>query len=125
MIATLDVSASREVDAPVDRLYAADYVQHNPHILQGRTALKALVQQLPPEVYYEPGLILAEGAFVAIHGRIRGWAAAPQVVVDLFRVEDGVLAEHWDVLQDEVPVQAAQAGIAMFALAEAQRAPSD
>ena len=107
----------------VERLYAADYVQHNPHIPQGRAALKALVEQLSPEVYYEPGPILAEGDFVAIHGRIRGWADAPQVVVDLFRIEDGKLAEHWDVLQDEVPVQAALAGVAMFDPAEAQRAP--
>lgn len=38
---------------------------------------------------YEPGLVVAEGDFVAIHGRIRGWAEAPQGVVDLFRIEDG------------------------------------
>lgn len=108
----------------VERLYAPGYVQHNPHIPQGRAALKALVEQLSPEVYYEPGLILAEGDFVAIHGRIRGWAAAPQVVVDLFRIEDGKLAEHWDVLQDEVPAEATLTGVAMFDPNEAVRAPS-
>lgn len=110
--------------AAVERLYAPDYIQHNPNIPQGRAALKALVEQLTPEVYYEPGLIVAEGQFVAIHGRIRGWAEAPQVVVDLFRVEDGKLAEHWDVLQDEVPVAAGVTGLAMFDPAEADRAPS-
>ena len=108
----------------VERLYAPGYVQHNPHIPQGRAALKTLVEQLSPEVYYEPGLILAEGDFVAIHGRIRGWAAAPQVVVDLFRIEDGKLAEHWDVLQDEIPAEAALTGVAMFDPNEARRAPS-
>lgn len=96
----------------VERLYAADYIQHNPHIPQGRDALQALVAGLSPEVYYEPGLIVAEGDLVAIHGRIRGWAEAPQVVVDIFRVEDGKLAEHWDVLQNEAP--AAQGGVSMF-----------
>ncbi len=98
----------------VARLYASDYVQHNPGIPQGRDALHALVADLSPDVYYEPGLMVAEGDFVAIHGRIRGWADAPQVVVDLFRIEGGRLAEHWDVLQDEVPVTAAVGGIAMF-----------
>lgn len=98
----------------VERLYAPDYIQHNPNIPQGRDVLKALVARLSPAVYYEPGLMVAEGDRVAIHGRIRGWADAPQVVVDIFRVEDGKLAEHWDVLQNEAPVTAALGGIPMF-----------
>lgn len=98
----------------VDRLYAPDYIQHNPNIPQGRDVLKALVAGLSKAVYYEPGLMVAEGDLVAIHGRIRGWADAPQVVVDVFRIEDGKLAEHWDVLQNEVPVTAAVGGISMF-----------
>ncbi|TDW20658.1 putative SnoaL-like aldol condensation-catalyzing enzyme [Rhizobium azibense] len=98
----------------VERLYAADYIQHNPSIPQGRDALQALVAGLSQDVYYEPGLIVAEGDFVAIHGRIRGWSNGPQVMIDLFRVEDGKLAEHWDVLQDEVPVTAALGGVPMF-----------
>ncbi|KAB1089329.1 nuclear transport factor 2 family protein [Neorhizobium galegae] len=98
----------------VERLYAPTYIQHNPGIPQGRDALTALVSGLPDTLYYEPGIVLAEGNFVAIHGRIRGWAEKPQVVIDLFRVEDGKLAEHWDVLQDDVPVEAAVTGLAMF-----------
>src|SRR5688572_11315312 len=85
----------------VERLYAAGYIQHNPTIPQGSEALAKLVAQLPSAVVYEPGLMIAEGDYVAIHGRIRGWAANPQVVVDIFRIENGRLAEHWDVLQDE------------------------
>lgn len=100
--------------AAVERLYAPDYVQHNPNIPQGRDALQSIVAGLSPDVWYEPGLIVAEGDFVAIHGRIRGWAETPQVVVDLFRIEDGKLAEHWDVLQGEVPVKAALGGTPMF-----------
>ncbi|UVO49932.1 nuclear transport factor 2 family protein [Sphingomonas sp. SUN019] len=98
----------------VEQHYAADYIQHNPSIPQGRDALQTLVAGLSQDVYYEPGLIVAEGDLVAIHGRIRGWADVPQVVVDLFRIEDGKLAEHWDVLQDEVPVTMALGGVAMF-----------
>lgn len=69
----------------VERLYSDDYIQHNPDIPQGRDALQGLVETLSPSVYYEPGLIIAEGDLVAIHGRIRGWADEPQVVVDIFR----------------------------------------
>lgn len=98
----------------VERFYAADYIQHNPSIPQGREALQTIVESLSPSVFYEPGLIIAEGDLVAIHGRIRGWAEEPQVVIDIFRVEGGKLAEHWDVLQAEVPAAAGLAGLSMF-----------
>ena len=108
----------------VERLYAPDYVQHNPHIPQGRDALHALVAKLSKAVFYEPGLVVAEGDFVAIHGRIRGWADTPQVVVDLFRIEAGLLAEHWDVMQNEVPAMAALGGTSMFDPEEGARHPA-
>ncbi len=98
----------------VERLYTPNYIQHNPDIPQGRDALAALVAGLSKDVHYEPGLMVAEGDLVAIHGRIRGWADVPQVVIDVFRVEGGKLAEHWDVLQDEVHADAAPGRIAMF-----------
>ncbi|SFH79029.1 nuclear transport factor 2 family protein [Albimonas pacifica] len=104
----------------VGRLYAADYAQHNPDIPQGRDALQTIVESLSPEVRYEPGLTIAEGDLVAIHGRIHGWASAPQVVVDVFRIENGRLAEHWDVLQAEVPATRSAAGLAMFDPREAE-----
>ena len=102
----------------VDRLYASDYIQHNPEIPQGRDALRELVAKLPENVYYEPGLMIAEGDLVAIHGRIRGWANAPQVVVDIFRIREGKLAEHWDVLQDEIAPSASAGGVSMFDASE-------
>jgi predicted SnoaL-like aldol condensation-catalyzing enzyme len=98
----------------VERFYAPNYIQHNPNIAQGRDALRELVANLSDAVYYEPGIIVAEGDFVALHGRIRGWAEAPQVVIDLFRIEDGKLAEHWDVLQNEVALTKALGGVPMF-----------
>lgn len=97
----------------VERLYAQDYIQHNPNIPQGRGALQAIVAGLPEHVFYEPGLIVAGDDLVAIHGRIRGWADEPQIAIDIFRVEDGKLAEHWDVLQNEVTVTV-HGGISMF-----------
>lgn len=105
----------------VERLYSPDYIQHNPDIPQGRDALRALVSGLSKDVFYEPGLMVAERDLVAIHGRIRGWADRPQIAIDLFRIEDGKLAEHWDVLQNEVPSSDALTGIAMFDPREAAR----
>ena len=105
----------------VERLYAPDYIQHNPTIPQARAALTQLVTQLPASVFYEPGLIIAESDFVAIHGRIRGWAAKPQIAIDIFRIENGLLAEHWDVLQDEAPAEGSASGLAMFSANERER----
>jgi predicted SnoaL-like aldol condensation-catalyzing enzyme len=111
----------RRDTSAIERLYSPNYIQHNPGIPQGRDALAALVSGLPDSLHYEPGLIVAEGCYVAIHGRIRGWAEKPQVVVDLFRVEGGHLAEHWDVLQNEVSDDAAITGVPMFDPDEAAR----
>lgn len=105
----------------VERLYAEDYIQHNPNISQGRDALQAIVAELPEHVHYEPGLVIAGDDLVAIHGRIRGWADEPQIAIDIFRIEDGKLAEHWDVLQSEVTAKAADSGISMFDPKEATR----
>lgn len=68
--------------------------------------------------------MVAERDLVAIHGRIRGWTDRPQIVIDLFRIEDGQLAEHWDVLQNEVAPADAPAGTAMFDPSEAGFWPS-
>lgn len=106
--------------ASVERLYSADYIQHNPDIPQGRDALQALVAAMSRDVYYEPGLMVAEDDLVAIHGRIRGWSEVPQVVVDIFRIEGGKLAEHWDVLQSELPSTTTAGGSRMFNPEEAR-----
>ncbi len=51
----------------------------------------------------QPGLILAEGEWVMVLGRFSVFGHAPNwIAVDILRVQDGILVEHWDVLQDEV-----------------------
>jgi predicted SnoaL-like aldol condensation-catalyzing enzyme len=70
---------------------------------------------MPATLKYEPGLIVAENDYVIVHGRFSGigrprnWIAA-----DVVRVANGVLAEHWDVLQDEATKAESQSGLPMF-----------
>ena len=88
----------------LDRYWSDNYIQHNPQIPNGVEGLKQLLTA-GGNIKYELGLIVAEGDFVMVHGRITGLAPKPLIAVDIFRVKDGRLAEHWDVLQEEVAAE--------------------
>lgn len=98
----------------LDRLFSNDYKQHNPQIPNGIAAIKAILAKLPADFKYEPGLVVAEGDYVAIHGLYIGWGPKPMVAVDLFRVANGKIAEHWDVLQENVPAAQSANGNSML-----------
>ena len=59
-------------------------------------------------------MVVAEGEYVMIHGRYTGWAPKPVIAVDIFRIVDGKLVEHWDVMQEEVPAEQTVSGNPMF-----------
>jgi predicted SnoaL-like aldol condensation-catalyzing enzyme len=98
----------------LDRLFSADYRQHNPLIPDGPAAIKAVMATLAADFRYEPGMVLADGDLVMVHGRYTGWGPKPMVAVDIFRVADGRVAEHWDVMQEEVPAAQSANGHGMF-----------
>jgi predicted SnoaL-like aldol condensation-catalyzing enzyme len=95
--------------------WSPKYIQHSAHIAPGREGLFDLVKSLPAELRYENGLALAEGDFVFLHGRFAG-NGQPRALIaaDIVRIADGVLAEHWDVLQDEVSATESRSGLPMF-----------
>ena len=74
-----------------------------------------LIKSLPPTLKYESGAIVADGDFVIVHGRISGFGQPRSwIAADVVRIENGVLAEHWDVLQDEVSQSESRSGLPMF-----------
>jgi predicted SnoaL-like aldol condensation-catalyzing enzyme len=97
------------------RFWSATYIQHSAHIAPGRDGLFNLIRTLPDTLRYEHQLIVAEGDYVIVHGRFTGngrpvaWVAA-----DVVRMENGLLAEHWDVLQDEATREQSKSGNPMF-----------
>jgi predicted SnoaL-like aldol condensation-catalyzing enzyme len=105
----------RDYDA-ASRFWSDNYIQHSAHIEPGREGLFNLVRSFPNSLRYEHGLILAEGDYVIVHGRFSGdGRPAAYIAADAVRIEDGLLAEHWDVLEDEVTQAQSKSGLPMFA----------
>ncbi|MGY4928926.1 nuclear transport factor 2 family protein [Streptomyces sp. 900105755] len=100
--------------ASLDRYVHPDYVQHNPFIPPAKAGLRGFIAGLPDDTRYEPGAIIAEGDLVMVHGRYSGGPGKPLLGVDIFRSEDGLVVEHWDVLQNEVDARDTVAGNPMF-----------
>jgi NADPH:quinone reductase-like Zn-dependent oxidoreductase/predicted SnoaL-like aldol condensation-catalyzing enzyme len=101
--------------AAAERFWSTCYIQHSAHIGPGREGLFDLVRSAPAALRYENQLIVAEGDFVIAHGRFSGnGRPAAWIAADVVRIEDGKLAEHWDVLQDEATKAESVSGLPMF-----------
>jgi predicted SnoaL-like aldol condensation-catalyzing enzyme len=98
-----------------DRYWSPNYIQHSAHIEPGRDGLFNLIKSIPPTLKYEPGTIVAEGDFVIVHGRFSGFGQpANWIAADILRIENGILVEHWDVIQDEATREKSKSGLPMF-----------
>ena len=104
----------RDYDA-ARHFWSQHYIQHSAHIAPGRNGLFNLIRTLPGTLKYENQLIVAEGDYVIAHGRFSGIGRpAAWIAADILRIEDGKLAEHWDVLQDEATRAQSASGLPMF-----------
>jgi predicted SnoaL-like aldol condensation-catalyzing enzyme len=110
-----DALFNRRDYTAAERFWSPEYIQHSAHIGPGRDGLFNLIKNTRATLRYEHGAIAAEKDIVIVHGRFSGhgrprsWIAA-----DVVRIADGMLAEHWDVLQDEVTAAESQSGRPMF-----------
>ena len=101
--------------AAAQQFWSPDYIQHSAHIQPGREGLFGLVKAAPPDMRYENALITASGDYVMLHGRF--WNVGQPsnwIVADIVRIQDGLLAEHWDVIQDEATRDESISGLPMF-----------
>src|SRR5882672_2863567 len=101
--------------ARAERYWSPNYIQHSAHIAPGRDGLFNLIKNLPPTLKYEPGVIVADGDFVIVHGRFSGFGApANWIAADILLIDDGILTEHWDVIQDEATEEQSKSKAPMF-----------
>jgi predicted SnoaL-like aldol condensation-catalyzing enzyme len=84
----------------IDEIVAEDYVQHNPRAHQGRSGLKEFMKVIVPEPKeLDPKdtlsvTYIAEGSLV-----VRQEMRSNGMLIDIFRIENGLLKEHWDAFR--------------------------
>jgi predicted SnoaL-like aldol condensation-catalyzing enzyme len=92
----------KKVDEAVAKYVAPPYTQHSPQVPDGvdgvRAALAGFVKQIP-DLHYEFKRVMVDGDLVAVHGLLAGMGEHGSAIVDIFRVKDGKLIEHWSVVQ--------------------------
>jgi steroid delta-isomerase-like uncharacterized protein len=96
----------------LDEIMRDDYIQHNPDTPQGKAGFKKFFEQMfkaMPDWKYTIKKIIAEGDIVMMYATTTAthkgeWLGNPPTgnklnfdVVDIFRIENGKIAEHWDV----------------------------
>jgi predicted SnoaL-like aldol condensation-catalyzing enzyme len=115
VLEAFDALFNRHDFTAAENYWAADYVQHSAAVPPGRAGLFAHIGSFPATVKYEHHVIAAKDDFVLVHGRFSG-PGLPKAIIsaNILRVENGKLAEHWEVLQDEVSESESKSGLPMF-----------
>lgn len=90
----------KQPEQAVERYLGSRYIQHNPQAPDGAEAFIGFVKAFP-EASVDIRRIVAEDDIVVTHSLLRFSADDERgtVAADLFRLEDGKIVEHWDVLQ--------------------------
>src|SRR5258706_12593318 len=115
VVEAFDTLFNKRDYAAAEKFWSPHYIQHSVHIAPGREGLFNLIKSIPPTLRYEPGTIVAEGDFVIVHGRFSGFGAPVNwIAADILRIQDGILVEHWDVIQDEATEEQSRSKAPMF-----------
>jgi predicted SnoaL-like aldol condensation-catalyzing enzyme len=115
VLAAFETLFNKRDYAAAEKYWSPDYIQHSAHIEPGRDGLFNLIRNTPDTLRYEHQLIVAEDDYVIVHGRFSGYGRpVAWIAADIVRIENGRLAEHWDVLQDEATKAESKSGLPMF-----------
>jgi predicted SnoaL-like aldol condensation-catalyzing enzyme len=98
----------RDPAAALERCASAQYTQHNAMVPDGRDAAASFLTRLysDPDSLFDVQRILVDGPLAALHVRAHPVGRPLLAVADFYRLADGLIVEHWDVIQ-EVPATSA------------------
>ena len=86
------------------KYFTKDYIQHNPFGTDGTSSLEGFFGGINSffmklfflnKINYEPGVMIGEGDFVVAHGRFYGFGPKPKIALDMLKLKDGKIVEHW------------------------------
>jgi predicted SnoaL-like aldol condensation-catalyzing enzyme len=100
--------------AATEGLGSSDYIEHSAHTGPGREGTVRPHGVEPHRPALRKQSQVATGDYVVLHGRYSNIGQPVDWVVDIVRVPDGLLAEHWDVIQDEATRETSRSGLPMF-----------
>lgn len=109
-LAFYDAAINKKDFEAASKYLGRHYKQHNPTAADGAEGLKSFIEFLKarfPNQRGEVKRVIAEGDLVMLHVHsTRGDDTPGRAIVDIFRVENGKIVQHWDVIQDipEKPV---------------------
>lgn len=114
VIEYLDVVFNQKDLAKAETYWAGDMIQHNPSMPNGLDVLRGFITSADNQITVETGLVMESDDLVMAHNRYSNWFGKTMIAVDIFRLKDGRIVEHWDVMQEEVPAEQAVNGNTMF-----------
>jgi len=112
VLAAFDALFNKRDYLAAERYWSPHYIQHSAHIAPGREGLFDLIKSIPPTLKYEPGMIVAEGDLVIVHGRFTNlglpvnWIAA-----DIVRIQNRILVEQYQSSAQRFPMFFSAGGI--------------
>ncbi len=99
-----DLIINQKDYAAASRYIGPYYRQHNPLVAEGPEGLAAFIGYLGtehPEARSEIKRVLGEGDFVVLHVHsMRSPHTRGRAIIEIFRLEEGMIVEHWDTIQD-------------------------
>ncbi len=96
----------RDINGGIKKYMGSTYKQHNPYVADGpegfRAGITYFLEQVMPKAKFDIVRTISQGDLVVVHVRVTEPGKADVAIIDIFRVENNRLVEHWDVSQ-EVP----------------------